>query len=414
MVTINKYQALFGFITFLIIQFSIFELHFGIYVLTSFICFSTISKNVINLISYIIILLIIAGISSIFQKPTLYDFIKDFAYFTKPIIALIAGYLLAKKIADFSSFLRTFIYVVCLLSVFHIFNIFLNVDFSQASVTKIRTIGGISNLSEVIALTIIIASYRIQFLDVIKNKLLKKVILSIIFLSFFLYFSRTMFVSLGLFLLAIFGYLKITSKGLKYGFLALSAFLLFYVYLFNANLERDKPGLESFLYKLKIAPSEIFTPIRTVDPNNHAYLWDHWRAYEATLAIDQINTPVTFLIGKGLGALVDLKFKVYLGDSEMRYIPMLHNGFVLVFFKTGIIGFFIYLLFLINMYLFAYAKITSEKTRIINNLISGFGVYFIFSSLIISGIYNIEDFYMFIVGTLLFFRKEAKINLIEE
>ena len=66
------------------------------------------------------------------------------------------------------------------------------------------------------------------------------------------------------------------------------------------------------------------------------------------------------------------------------------------------------------MYLFAYAKITSEKTRIINNLISGFGVYLIFSSLIISGIYNIEDFYMFIVGTLLFFRKEAKINLIEE
>ena len=414
MFIINKNQFLFGFITLILIHFSIFELHFGIYLLMSLICFSTISKNVVNLISYIVILVIIASFSSIFQKPTLYDFIKDFAYFTKPIIALIAGYLLAKKIADFSSFLRTFIYAVCLLSVFHIFNIFLNVDFSQASVTKIRTIGGISNLSEVIALTIIIASYRIQFLDVIKNKLLKKVILSIIFLSFFLYFSRTMFVSLGLFLLAIFGYLKITSKGLKYGFLALSAFLLFYVYLFNANLERDKPGLESFLYKLKIDSSEIFTPIRTVDTNNHAYLWDHWRAYEATLAIDQINTPVTFLIGKGLGALVDLKFKVYLGDSEMRYIPMLHNGFVLVFFKTGIIGFFIYLLFLINMYLFAYAKITSEKTRIINNLISGFGVYFIFSSLIISGIYNIEDFYMFIVGTLLFFRKEAKINLIEE
>jgi len=112
--------------------------------------------------------------------------------------------------------------------------------------------------------------------------------------------------------------------------------------------------------------------------------------------------------------LVDLKFKVYLGDSEMRYIPIIHNGYVLVFFKTGIIGFFIYLLFLVNMYLFAYVEISSEKSKIINNLISGFGVYFFFSSLIISGIYNNEDFYMFFVGALLFFRNENKINLIEE
>lgn len=410
----NKYNAIFGITAFMIIQFSIFELHYGIYFLLILICFSTISKNVFNIISYILILLLLAIFSSLFQKPVFYDFIKDFAYFSKPIIALLAGYLLSKKINNFSSFLRVFIYVVCLLSIIHIFTIFLNVDFSQASVTKIRTIGGISNLSEVIVLTILIASYRIQFLDVLKNKLIKKVILSIIFVSFLLYFSRTMFVSLGLFLLAIFGYLKITSKGLKYGLLALTLFSLFYVYLYNSNFEREKPGIESFLYKLKIAPSEIFTPIRTVDPNNHAYLWDHWRAYEATLAIDQINTPATFLIGKGLGALVDLNFKVYLGDSEMRYIPMIHNGYVLIFFKTGIIGFFIYLLFLINMYLFAYAKIASEKTKIINNLISGFGVYFFFSSLIISGIYNIEDFYMFFVGALLFFRKENKINLIQE
>ncbi|NCT08494.1 MAG: hypothetical protein GW772_00180 [Flavobacteriia bacterium] len=414
MLTIKKYQALFGLITLLIIQFSIFELHFGIYFLLSLMCFSTISKNVINIVSYAVIILLIAGFSSLFQKPILYDFVKDIAYFTKPIIALIAGYLLAKKIRDFSSFLRTFIYVVSLLSVLHIFKIFLSVDFSNASVAEIRAIGGISNLSEVIALTIIFASFRIQFLDVFKNRLLKKVVLGIIFFSFFLYFSRTMFVSLGLFLLAIFGYLKITSKGLKYGFLALIIFSLFYVYLYSSNFEREKPGLESFLYKLKIAPSEIFTPIRTVDPNNHAYLWDHWRAYEATLAIDQINTPITFFIGKGLGALVDLKFKVYLGDSEMRYIPIIHNGYVLVFFKTGIIGFFIYLLFLVNMYLFAYVEISSEKSKIINNLISGFGVYFFFSSLIISGIYNNEDFYMFFVGALLFFRNENKINLIEE
>ena len=64
----------------------------------------------------------------------------------------------------------------------------------------------------------------------------------------------------------------------------------------------------------------------------------------------------------------------------------------------------------LNIYLFAYSKHPSEKARTINNLIAGFGIYFIFSSLIIAGIYNIEDFYMFIVGALLFFRNEDEIE----
>lgn len=414
---INVNSIYLAFSLFLLIQVSIFELHYGIFLLLIFSCFSKISNNLFNILSYLIVILLIACISSVFQKTTFYNFIKDFAYFTKPIVALIAGYLLAKKIRNFSSFLRVFIYTITLISMYHIFSIVTSVDFSTASVSKIRTIGGISNLAEVVVLTIIISSYKFNFLDVIENKLVKKIVFSIVLVSFFLYFSRTMFVAIIILLLAVYGYVKITSKGLKYGLLVFSSFLVFYIYLFNANIQRDQPGLESFLYKMKIAPSEIFTPIRKVDPNNHAYLWDHWRAYEATLAIDQINTPITFFIGKGLGSLVDLKFKVYLGDSEMRYIPAIHNGYINIFFKTGLIGIVIYLLFLLNIYLFAYSKHPSEKARTINNLIAGFGIYFIFSSLIIAGIYNIEDFYMFIVGALLFFRNEDEIeneiNLVE-
>ena len=138
-----------------------------------------------------------------------------------------------------------------------------------------------------------------------------------------------MFVSFFILILAVYGHLKITSKGLKYLIGVILFFILFYSYLFSIKLDRGKPGLESFLYKIKIAPSEIFTPVRKIDPNNHAYLWDHWRAYEATMAIDQINTIPTFMIGKGFGALVDLKFKVFLGDEKMRYIPSIHNGYIL-------------------------------------------------------------------------------------
>jgi hypothetical protein len=203
MFRIHKYQAIFGFITLVLINFSVFEIHYGIFLLLIVSCFSKVSSNLLNILSYLLIILFIAVISSLIQKPTFYNFIKDFAYFTRPILAIVAGYLLAKKIRNFSSFLRVFIYTITLISMYHVFSILMNVDFSTASVSKIRTIGGISNLAEVVVLTIIISSYKFNFLDVIENKLVKKIVFSIVLVSFFLYFSRTMFVALIILLLSV-------------------------------------------------------------------------------------------------------------------------------------------------------------------------------------------------------------------
>lgn len=391
----------------MLIQFSIIEIHFGIYFLLFVIFFTKVSAKVINSLLFLIIIFFVGLLSSFLQSKKWYDFIKDSVYFLTPILSFISGYFIAKKINNISSFLRTIIYLTACFSLVHIFTILFRIDFANSSVSDIRSVGGISNIIEVFVLVILFGSYSHKFLDVIKNKLLKKTIFIIVFLSFFLYFSRTMFVSLFILMLAIYGHLKITSKGVKYLLMVLLFFTLLYTYLFSINLDREKPGLESFLYKMKIAPSEIFTPVRKIDPNNHAYLWDHWRAYEATMAIDQINTFPTFLIGKGFGALVDLKFEVYLGDSKMRYIPSIHNGYVFVFFKTGILGLIFYFLFLINLYIYTYYKSKSRKVMVINYLIAGIGLHFLFTSLIINGIYNIEEIFVFILGSLFFFRMDA-------
>ncbi|MEE9406940.1 MAG: O-antigen polymerase [Polaribacter sp.] len=402
-----------GLVLCLLVQFSVIEVHFFAYFLVLILFYSKISSKLFNSISFLVLILGIGCISSLFQSQTLYNFIKDLTYFTKPILAIITGYLIAKKIVNFSRFLAIIIYITFFFSIIHIINIVVNVDFSISSRSDIRKVGGISNISEVFVLIILIGSFKYRFLNVVRNKLLKKVILIITIISFTLYFSRTMIVAFIILLSSIYGYLKITTKGIKYGVLLSLFFGLFYVYLFSIDLDRGKPGLESFFYKMKIAPSEIFTPINKIDPNNHAYLWDHWRAYEATLAIEQMNTPITYFVGKGFGSLVDLKFKVLLGgDEKMRYIPVIHNGYVNIFFKTGIIGVTIYFLFLLDLYLFTYKNESSEKASIINNLIAGISIYFLFSSLIINGVYNIEEVFTFLLGSLFFFRKQLtkKIN----
>ena len=391
----------------MLIQFSVIEIHFGIYFLVFLFYFTKVSLEFFTNLVFLIIIFFIGLLSSFLQSKIFYDFIKDFIYFIVPILSLISGYFVAKKLNSFTIFLKMIIYLTTLFSLFHILSILIQIDFVNSSVSDIRKVGGLSNIIEVFVLVILIGSYSHDNLDVIKKNFFKKTILIIVFTSFILYFSRTMFVSFFILTLSIYGFLKITSKGVKYLILVLLFFTLFYTYLFSANLDRSKPGLESFLYKMKIAPSEIFTPIRKIDPNNHAFLWDHWRAYEATMAIDQINTIPTFLIGKGFGSLIDLKFKVFLGDSKMRYIPSIHNGYVFVFFKTGIIGLIFHLLFLINLYLYVYYKSRSKEEMVINYLISGIGVHFLFTSLIINGIYNIEELFVFILGALFYFRKDV-------
>jgi len=168
-------------------------------------------------------------------------------------------------------------------------------------------------------------------------------VLVLFLISFFLYFSRTMWVAIFLLLIVSFGYAKISLKALKY--LGLGALLIgaFYAYLYSTEIAREGEGMQAFLYKMKIAPEEIFTP--KIDINDKAALWDHWRAYEAQMAFEQMH-GMQHVFGKGFGALVDLHFVAPLNDEGMQYIAHLHNGYALVYYKTGLLGLFTYSLFL--------------------------------------------------------------------
>jgi O-antigen ligase len=221
--------------------------------------------------------------------------------------------------------------------------------------------------------------------------------------------SRTVTVSVIILFLAVNGYLAITKKGLLYMFGFFVTVSLFYVYLFSTDLQRGAAGLEGFLYKLKIAPAEIFAS--KINVKDHSDLWDHWRAYEAQKAFEQINdTPfaIGLLIGKGVGSLVDLEFVVPLDKEGIQYITTLHNGYSYIAFKSGFLGLVAFLLFLLILYMRVYIKNYNLKAIITNNLLSGIAIYYMFTTLIVSGIYNPRDFVGIIVGGLLFLNYHYK------
>jgi O-antigen ligase len=116
------------------------------------------------------------------------------------------------------------------------------------------------------------------------------------------------------------------------------------------------------------------------------------------------GAPSSYLIGKGYGSLVNLKFKAPLGNDDMKYISRIHNGYVFVLYKTGIFGLISISIFLIGLYLKVYRSNTNPSNQLfVNRLISSIGLFYIFTTLIINGIYIPRDAIIFVLGGLISF-----------
>lgn len=358
----------------------------------------TISEQFLKLISPIFLLFSLGFLGLIINKYALFNITKDIFHFIKPITGLLIGYFLFKKINDFKYFIKTIVIVGFISAIIHFCIIFIFSGFT--SVNEIREFGR-DNFLELFSLFFLIFYKKFYNETLFKKKIYHNSLLVLLLVSCIFYFSRTMIIVAIILLLSIYGYTYITKKGLKAIAVVLVSILLFYGYLFSVKIERNKPGLESFLFKIKNAPSEIFKT--KIDREDHKDLWDHWRGYEAKRAFALMqDNPSSFAIGCGYGSLVNLKFFAPLtensNDKGLKYIAELHNGYAYVLYKTGISGILIYLTFLSGLY-----KTIYINKNFLTYFISGIGLVFVFTTLTITGIYNARDVIVFILGALLFF-----------
>ncbi len=347
----------------------------------------------------------IGFISLIFNKYTVSNILKDITYFLKPIIALLASYFLVRKINDFEFFLKNVLYLGVFTAFIHLTGVFVVGDFINNSINSIRGDFGFDNFIEIFSLYILIFYKKILKVNLIENRTYRNTIIFILLSSIILYFSRTMLVTFALVGFSMFGYAKITKNTMKIIGVMIILFGLFFAYLHTMKIDRNSPGLEGFLYKIKISPEEIFKT--KINRDDHKDLWDHWRGYEAKRALALLNEkPVSYLTGTGFGSMVNLKFKAPLGENGMKYISRLHNGYVFTFYKTGFFGLLLLLIFLVNLYIKVYvSNFQAPKIVFTKKFISSIGLFYIFSTLIITGIFIPADAIIFILGGFLFFNE---------
>lgn len=364
------------------------------------------SNNFLKTIAPVILLIFVGLLGIQIQNYHAIDIIKDIFHFVKPLLGISIGYFFYKKINNVKEFIRTIVLIGFVSAIIHFCIILF---FSRiGTLSDLREFGK-DNYLELFALFFLGYYKKFQKESLFLRKANYNIILYSLLVSNILYFSRTMIVVAILLWISIHGYTKITKASIKIvGMLAVLV-LCFYVYLFSVKIDRDKSEMSSFLYKIKIAPSEIFKT--KVDRENHKDLWDHWRGYEAKRAFTLMQkNPSSFIYGCGYGSLVNLRFWAPLSNDSkgMKYISELHNGYAFVLYKTGIIGICIYLTFLYLLYYRIY-----DYQDFGTVVISAIGLIFLFTTLTITGIYNTKDVIVFILGAMLFFQKKTNLKAIE-
>ena len=224
-----------------------------------------------------------------------------------------------------------------------------------------------------------------------------------------MYLARTNFLQLLILFLGMKGYLEINKKSIAIITSIIVLTVAGYSSILYINPKRGGDGIEAFLYKIKVAPMETFkTKIKRDDWKDFN---DNYRSYENIMTIRQVSSEGTLsvLFGKGLGSSIDLKQKVYLGDMELRHISILHNGFMIVFLKSGLIGILIY--FFSISYFFKRYKIHNEQAQSIRLLFIGTGVFLVLSNWVFLGFYNLIDTKTILIGFLIaYFEKNNNPN----
>jgi len=315
-------------------------------------------------------------------------------------MGLLVGYQLFK--ADKNKALNTIIYTGVILAIIHLFIVFITfLRFRTISVNLLREFCGYFSDYEIYVL-IILVFYKQFELQFSKQKIRTFIIL--VGLSSFLYLARTNFIQFVILFIAIKGYFTITKKSLRIVGIVLLTTVTSYSAIYVSNPKRNGKGIEAFLYKIKIAPIEPFkTKINTDDWKDFN---DNYRSFESITTVKTIKNAgfSAIFFGKGLGATIDLGRDVMSNDgSYVRYIAVVHNGFMTIFLKSGIFGVLICLFSIV--YLLKQNKSDLPIVRNLNYLLVGTGVFLFVSYWVFLGFYFKYDNKSILIGFIICYRE---------
>jgi hypothetical protein len=378
-----------------------YELTFAIWVLA--LLFTIKKKYSLGIIQQIfpyLSIFLIALIAFFFYNNSFYNAIRDITYLIKPIVGLILGYQLCRS-EKFKPF-ETIIYVGFFIAIIHLTVLFYNVVFYRIiNIHILRGLTGYFSDFEVYSFVLILFHKQLNIFFSRKKFLILAIIVGV---SAFLYLSRTNFIQFVILYIGLKGYFRLTKKAVKIFTISTFFILIGYAFIYNTNPTRNGKGLEALFFKIKNAPIE---PFKTkVDKDDYQDFNDNYRSFENIKTVKQVSMEGVkgILIGKGIGSTVDIGRKILTNDGTfVRHEPYVHNAYMTVFLKSGLIGvfFLIYSLYI----LIKQNKIEIEKVKQINLILISTGVFLILANWVLIGLYLKLDNKSLLIGLLICYRE---------
>ena len=378
------YQILFA-ICISVLYLDIYELSFAVWSVAILLTLSTsYSLNIIHYLLYFIAIFTIGFTVMLFYDYPAYYIIRDMTYMLKPIMGLLIGYQFCKR--NYKTAFQTLIYTGVFIALTHLGKIAFAILFEGVrNLNGIRMQSGFFSDYEIYALIILIFHKKFELGFSKKNVFIYSLLIG---LSAFMYFARTNFIQFVILFIGMKGYFSINRTSVIILASVIGFTLVGYSTILYINPKRNGPGIETLLYKIKIAPREAFKT--KIDVDDWRDFNDNYRSYENIRTVKQVTShgTVTTIFGEGFGSRIDLKKKIWLRDF-LRYISILHNGFMTVFLKSGLLGIVIYLSSI--FVLFRQRKSNIPIVKAINLLLVSTGIFLIFSNWVFSGLYNLLD-----------------------
>jgi hypothetical protein len=336
---------------------------------------------------FILLLPMFYGMFYGIYNNTSYNIAKDVFYLISPIVYIIMGTVLYKKIK-----LR---YILKLIVVFGVLitlkKMFLNYSAGGFSGLinpfSVRYESGFrGDVTPTLALSILFFSNLFD-IKIYRKKVLLS-LLAINFLGFYLMASRVYMIVFLCFCIAylIFRYRhKLTLISIS------TLLLLFIMYVFISDIKFGTYSSDSFFGKIANSVNEInATNYRTDEEINTKY-----RGFESFMAWKgYIKGSIGTILFGEMGKLIDLEvYVVSLSDKPMRMIPILHNGYLYLLIKTGIVGVLMYAIFFFRLISFGvkmYFKTKNTQVNFIVNLYLGSIFAILITNYVITAFYSGE------------------------
>jgi hypothetical protein len=298
-------------------------------------------------------------------------------YAGKAIVCFLLGYHIAKQISDTNRFFNLFVRMSFFLSLIYLLKLF-----TTPGEISIENVSGIGGLSLVSAMTVPLILYRKLFFVFRGNTVFKVLILATVATSFTMSLSRTTIGCLFIFILAGAGFFE-NRRTLLFNM----GILVFLVIFFSTLL----PNLDSEHFTLLGKINNSLSEISFTDDSDAQAMLINWRGFEAYRAyISFIDShALQQIFGRGWGATVDLGLAVEMSEGmTYQYLPILHNGYLHILTKYGILGIFFYVIFLWRVAVFSKHYFIKVNNFPYARLTTGLGLVLAYTTLVITGALN--------------------------